>query len=116
MIGAALAVIAIGMVGAAIWASGRTRLAVVNETGRDLKHLKLQMPGHECVFQDVPVHAEVLCQGRADADGYLSASFEFVGGGGGRDDSQSHYVNPTLGLRGTARLNAEGIIELKRED
>ncbi|RKH63918.1 hypothetical protein [Corallococcus llansteffanensis] len=115
-VAAAVVVIGAGMAGAAIWASGRTRLTVVNETGRALKLLKLQIPGHECVFREVAAHAEVLCEGRADADGYLSASFEFVDGGGGRDDPRSHYVNSTFGLRGHARLNAEGTIEYKRED
>ncbi|NOK38922.1 hypothetical protein [Corallococcus exercitus] len=94
--------------------SGRTRIVLVNEAGRELRVLTARIPGEECVFEKVPVHGRVVCQGRANADGYLSIDLELTDGGKTGLESTA-FVNPLIGLRGVVTVNADGGIRVQED-
>ncbi|MBN9686876.1 MULTISPECIES: hypothetical protein [unclassified Corallococcus] len=96
----------------AIYVMGRTRIVLVNETGRELRVLTARIPGEQCAFEKVPVHGRVVCQGRADADGELSVDLEFTDGSKVQLETRA-FVNPLLGLRGVATVNADGGVSLR---
>ncbi|NOK10327.1 hypothetical protein [Corallococcus exercitus] len=98
----------------AIAVSGRTRIVLVNETGRELRVLTARIPGEECVFEKVPVHGRVVCLGRANADGDLSVNLEFTDGSKVQMEAGT-FVNPLFGLRGVATVNADGGIRLQED-
>ncbi|MBN8472252.1 hypothetical protein JYJ95_37595 [Corallococcus exiguus] len=95
-----------------IYVSGRTRVVLVNETGRELRVLTARIPGEECVFERVPVHGRVACQGRANGDGDLFVGLEFTDGGKVQLGTGA-FVNPLFGLRGVATVNADGGVSLE---
>lgn len=98
----------------AAYLMGRTRIVLVNETGRELRVLTARIPGEACTFERVPVHGRVVCQGRADADGYLSVDLEFTDGSKVQVET-AEFVNALLGLRGVATVNAEGGVSLQTD-
>ena len=104
----------VAMIALASYVSGRTRIVLVNETGRELRVLTARIPGEACTFERVPVHGRVVCQGRANADGYLSVDFEFTDGGKVQVET-AEFVNALLGLRGVVAVSADGGVSFQRD-
>ncbi|RKH66503.1 hypothetical protein D7X96_21390 [Corallococcus interemptor] len=98
----------------ASYVSGRTRLVLVNEAGRELRVLTARIPGEACTFERVPVHGRVVCQGRANADGDLAVDLEFTDGGKVQLET-GEFVNPLLGLRGVVTVSADGGVNFQRD-
>jgi hypothetical protein len=98
----------------AAYVSGRTRLVLVNETGRELRVLTARIPGEACMFERVPVHGRVVCQGRANGDGELDVDLEFTDGSKVQVQTPE-FVNPLLGLRGVVTVDADGGVSFQRD-
>ncbi|AFE04620.1 hypothetical protein COCOR_02374 [Corallococcus coralloides DSM 2259] len=109
---AAILLIGVAMVAIASYLMGRTRIVLVNETGRELRVLTARIPGEQCVFEKVPVHGRVVCQGRANGDGDLFIDLEFTDGSKVQLGTGA-FVNPLFGLRGVATVNADGGVSLE---
>ncbi|RKG64567.1 hypothetical protein D7V80_26520 [Corallococcus sp. CA054B] len=111
---AAILLIGVAMVAIASYLMGRTRIVLVNETGRELRVLTARIPGEQCVFEKVPVHGRVVCQGRANADGDLLVDLEFTDGSKVQLET-GEFLNPLFGFRGVATVKADGGVSLRRD-